>query len=220
VTDPATAAEPADLTPVQYALLDAVKDVALAPEAPAAKYATEQLARLAGEAFGYPLPAPVVREGGLAGFLLGRPVPSPTPLAGTAPIADLAERRRRATGGPVEVEVFPGRVEISPEQAVELGLRPADTEQPTSAQIATDVEGWPFKPGTVVRDEDGDDVAWLDAAPEGVVVRGEIGAEWTRTTTGWSGQTSQWIAQFAPLTVVSVPDAQEACTDETQDGPA
>jgi hypothetical protein len=64
----------AEMTPQQYALLDAARDVALSTEAPAAELAGRHLARMAGETFGYPLPEPVQREGGLAGFLYGRPV--------------------------------------------------------------------------------------------------------------------------------------------------
>ncbi len=65
------AAEPPEITPVQYALLDALRDVALSAEAPSAEYAGREAARLAAAAFGYPLPQ---REGGLASVLYGRPV--------------------------------------------------------------------------------------------------------------------------------------------------
>lgn len=220
--------EPDDITPEQAALLDAVRDVALSNDAMAGEYAGKQLVRLAAAAFGYPLPEPVQREGGIAGVLYGRPiVTNPQTPVGMPPV-DHAARQARATGGTVdpkrirlvgensaEVQTFPGRVEISPEQAVELGLRPADPEQPTSAQIATDVEGWPFKPGTVVRDEDGAEAEWLQAAPHGTVVRTSNGYEWVRHAEGdrWSHEASHAsslaIANQAPVTVVRVPD-QEA----------
>lgn len=63
-----------EVTPVQYALMDAVRDVALSADAPGATYATRHLVRLMAHAFGYPLPEPAEREGGLAGFLYGNPV--------------------------------------------------------------------------------------------------------------------------------------------------
>jgi len=195
---------PAALTPAQYALLDAVKDVASAPEAPAATYATEQLARLASEAFGYPLPPPVVREGGVAGFLFGRPVtPPPQQPAGTAPI-DLAARRARATGSVVV-----------PATSYPIGEHPVGPADP-------EPDGWPFKPGDVVHDsgEDADDAAWLEAAPEDTVVVDYQGTECTRRRAGWSNGTlggtvtSVELADLGPITVVSVPDMDEACTPD------
>jgi len=201
VTDSLTETVP-ELTPEQYALLEALRDVAVSPEAQAAKYATEQLARLAGEAFGYPLPAPVVREGGLAGFFYGNPIRPG--MKDQLSQARAATGKARASGGTVD----PKRLAL----VGGAGAAPGSYDDEVIP-----ASPWPFKPGTVVRDEEGAEVEWLDTAPEGVVVRGEIGAEWTRTKTGWSGQTSEWIAQFAPLTVVSVPDSQEACTDDAPD---
>lgn len=68
--------EPVELTPVQYALLDAVKDVARAADAPAALHAGKQLVRLAADAFDLERPEPeqVVRAGGLSDIIFGRPV--------------------------------------------------------------------------------------------------------------------------------------------------
>lgn len=72
----APAAEPVELTPVQYALLDAVRDVATATDAPAAQYAGKQLVRMAADAFGLERPASetVVRAGGLVDLFYGRPL--------------------------------------------------------------------------------------------------------------------------------------------------
>lgn len=69
-------AEPAELTPVQYALLDAVRDVAMAPAAQAGQHAGKQLVRMAADAFGLERPEPerVVRAGGLADLIYGRPL--------------------------------------------------------------------------------------------------------------------------------------------------
>lgn len=221
---------PEDITPEQAALLDAVRDVALSNDAMAGEYAGKQLVRMVAAAFGYPLPEPVQREGGIAGILYGRPiVTNPQTPVGTASV-DHAARQAGATGGTVdpkrirlvgentyEVQTYPGRVEISPEQAVELGLRPADPEQPTSAQIATDVEGWPFKPGVVVHDEDGAEAEWLDAAPHGVVLRDNTGSIWKPTVIqpgrwidddGGDAASAWLVAERGPLTVVSVPDQE------------
>jgi len=68
--------EPAELTPLQYALLDAVRDVAIAPAAQAGQHAGKQLVRMAADAFGLPRPEPetVVRAGGLADLIYGRPL--------------------------------------------------------------------------------------------------------------------------------------------------
>lgn len=188
--------EPADITPEQAVLLDAVRDVALSNDAMAGEYAGKQLVRLAAAAFGYPLPEPVQREGGVVGFLYGRPiVTNPLAPVGTASVAD-AVLRARATGGIVERPVLVGGRDQGPEVLV-----------PT--------ESWPFKPGVVVRDEDGAEAEWLDAAPEETVVIADDGVEWTRRTTAWfrngggGWMTSLDLAARGPLTVVSVP-AQEA----------
>lgn len=76
---------------------------------------------------------------------------------------------------------------------------------------------WPFAPGDVVRDSgpEGDDAAWLDAAPEGTVVRDEEGDDWTRTEEAWvwspgngpavlTRDSAHLAEKYAPLTVVSV----------------
>lgn len=87
---------------------------------------------------------------------------------------------------------------------LELGLRKAPEVAP-----------WPFKPGTAVRDEDGAEAEWLDAAPEDTVVIADDGVEWTRRVTAWfrtdggGWMTSLDLTARGPLTVVSVPD-QEA----------
>ncbi|GAA4707334.1 hypothetical protein APR04_003786 [Promicromonospora umidemergens] len=95
-------AAPVELTPVQYALLDALREVALSSEAPSGKYAGEQLARLVAAEFGHPLPEPVERDGGLTNFLYGRPiVTNPKTPLGTSPI-DHAARQAQATGGPIK----------------------------------------------------------------------------------------------------------------------
>lgn len=200
-----------ELTPEQYALLDALRDVALSPDAPYAKLATEQIARLAGEAFGYPLPpVDVVRTGGFADIFLGRPMR--TDQLGKFAEGGPIPRRPASAGIPRRV---PGTVELS---VVDSDVTDAEIDDAIKAGVA-DADRWPFGPGTIVRDEDGNEIEWLEAAPEGVVVRSErAGAEWTRTKTGWSGQTSEWISQFAPLTVVSVPDMDEACADDAPAG--
>lgn len=195
MSDPLTTTELVpEITPEQYALLDALRDVAIAPEAPAARYATEQIARLAGEAFGYPVPsAEVVRRGGLADLFYGRPV----------------RVDQLATGGPI-----PRRPTGKGLGAVPSAVIVDELHQPEGDDQASS-EGWPFAPGTVVRDEDGAEVEWLEAAPEGTVVRDELAREWTRDTIGWwsaaatDRSTSLALADLGPLTVVSVPD-QEA----------
>lgn len=186
---------PDDITPEQAALLDAVRDVALSNDAMAGEYAGKQLVRLAAAAFGYPVPEPVQRAGGLVDVVLGKPVNTLRVEGGTLD-------PKRVHVGDV-TRTYPGRVVISPEKAVELGLRKAP-EVP---------EPWPFKPGTVVRDEDGAEVEWLDAAPVGTVVRVAGGYQWTRQDDCWDNAgrlaASLAIAQQAPVTVVSVPE-QEA----------
>jgi hypothetical protein len=70
---------------------------------------------------------------------------------------------------------------------------------------------WPFRPGDYASDSgpDGDDAAWLEAAPIGTVVQDCDGDEWTRRGDLWhmfddsEGRTSVYVAQYAP-TVVSV----------------
>lgn len=192
--------EPAELTPVQDALLDALRDVATTADAPAAMYAGKEVARLAAEALGYPLPAPVEREGGVMGFLYGRPVAPKVEVqpAGVAPVEPL-RRQTRATGGIVD----PSTARLVGEQGTEL----------VPDQAAP--EPWPFKPGTVVRDEDGAEVEWLEAAPDETVVTDRDGTEWARRLMAWFrvGR-DRWIASadlaaHGPITVVSVPD-QEA----------
>lgn len=191
--------EPADITPEQAALLDAVRDVALSTDAMAGEYAGKQLVRLAAAAFGYPLPEPVQREGGVAGFLFGRPiVPNPQAPVGTAPVDHLA-RQERARGGAVD-----------PKRLALVDSR----EQGTEALVPAH-EPWPFGPGTVVRDEDGAEAEWLDAAPEDTVVVDAEGTEWTRSATAWyfvgARTTSLGLARRGPLTVVSV--GKEATRD-------
>ena len=71
---------------------------------------------------------------------------------------------------------------------------------------------WPFAPGQIVRDSgEGDDAAWLDAAPVGTAVQNAEGCEWTRGVHGWFGAHPSWatsadLVEHGPLTVVSVPD--------------
>lgn len=69
-------AEPVELTPVQYALLDAVRDVATAADAPAAMHAGKQLVRMASDVFDLERPESdqVVRAGGLSDIIFGRPL--------------------------------------------------------------------------------------------------------------------------------------------------
>jgi hypothetical protein len=73
---------------------------------------------------------------------------------------------------------------------------------------------WPFAPGDVVRDsgEDGDDTAWLRAAPAGTVVTDSMAVEWTKPGPGksWLADGGAWmrrserLSEFAPVVVVSV----------------
>jgi hypothetical protein len=81
-------------------------------------------------------------------------------------------------------------------------------------------EAWPFAPGDVVRDsgEDGDDAAWLEAAPEWTVVREGDGDTWERRDGAWwygGGNLQPWASAnlsqtYGPLTVVSVPATHAA----------
>jgi hypothetical protein len=215
----AAAVEPAELTPMQYALLDAFKDVALSAEAPGAKYATEQLARLTAEAFGYPLPEPVLREGGVVGFLYGNPRPQNSAASTAEAIA--TARQRRPGGGPVDRKRLALVAEREGEQ---LEVRThADTPTPDEAVDLGTAEPWPFKPGVVVDDAEGAVTEWLDAAPEGTVVVNVAGDEWTndgiapgtevptwirgrdRAVPGFADRiTSAGLADLDPLTVVRV----------------
>lgn len=309
MTDPLTESEPTpELTPEQYALLDALRDVAVSPDATTADLAAKELVRLAAEAFGYPLPVPVPRMGGVAGFLYGNPV-VPNPPAGAASggiaahmarqfaarhdaervlkqhdedwrvsldlertfvgcicrghrpdpaaAADARTQHRahqaaelakagllkvRVSGGivkrlsivgerPAGVVVgatnYAARIVISRAEAAELGLTPPDAA-PVSA-----TEPWPFKPGTLVRDEDGAEAEWLDVAPVGVVVVsaavGTVDRDlWARTAGdhwlcldgGSSWITSPGLAARGPVRVVSVPEPLEACTDDAPAGDA
>jgi hypothetical protein len=63
-----------EIEPVTAALIDAVKDVALYAEAPAADHAGRALVRLLDITLGHPRPEPVEREGGIVGAILGNPV--------------------------------------------------------------------------------------------------------------------------------------------------
>lgn len=75
MSEPDTPGQPTpELTPVQYALLDDVREVAMCAHAPAAQYAGRALVRLLCLELGHPVPQPVEREGGLAGLLYGNPV--------------------------------------------------------------------------------------------------------------------------------------------------
>lgn len=204
--------EPAELTPVQSALLDALRDVALDPDAPTSTYAGKELVRLTVDAFGNPIPKPeVVRQGGLADIWFGRPVRADQ-LATGGPIPD--PRRPMGTGlgaEPLAVVVD----ELHQPEGGELGL-----EQPTSGQIATETEGWPFKPGDVVLDsgEEADHGAWVGAAPDGVILSDHAGDRWKRDESGWwctrNEPTSVRLnshdlhTSWGPLTVVSVPDQE------------
>ncbi|MFI6428488.1 hypothetical protein [Promicromonospora sp. NPDC050880] len=100
---------------------------------------------------------------------------------------------------------------------------------------AQELDAWPFKPGDVVRDsgEDADHGAWLDAAPDGVVVADEKGSKFQQTPNGWFNTEITAVSlvrgaltghelerEHGPLTVVSLPDVQEACTDEAPAGDA
>jgi hypothetical protein len=82
-------------------------------------------------------------------------------------------------------------------------------------------EPWPFAPGDVVRDsgEDGDDAAWLDAAPVGVHVIDRHSNPWRRFPKGWaspkatgdgSGAPSDYLASRGPITVTSLSAARPA----------
>jgi hypothetical protein len=85
-----------------------------------------------------------------------------------------------------------------------------------TGQVGVPVNAWPFAPGDVVRDsgEDGDDAAWLDAAPQRTVVVDSQGTEWTRLGDGWfiadpPVRASRWASlnlneTYGPLSVVSV----------------
>lgn len=162
-TTPTPEVVPAELTPVQYALLDALQAVAGDPVAPAAEYAGKQLVRMAGEALGYPVRTSVL------------PVD----------VADL------------NISVGPFRVRPLGDIRNFVGVRDQAPSEP-----------WPFKPGTVVRDEEGAEVEWLDAAPVGTVVRVANGALWTRQDDCWDNAgrlaASLAIAQQAPVIVVHV----------------
>lgn len=72
-------AEPVELTPLQEALLDAVRDVANTADAPAAQHAGKQLVRMAADAFDLERPESdqVVRAGGLSDIIFGRPLVGP-----------------------------------------------------------------------------------------------------------------------------------------------
>lgn len=72
-TEPAGADEP-QITPVQYALLDDVREIAMCADAPGAEFAARHLVRLLCLELGHPLPEPVQREGGFMGMLYGNPV--------------------------------------------------------------------------------------------------------------------------------------------------
>lgn len=77
-------------TTVQSALLDAVRDVALAELAPAADHAGRALVRLLALELGHPLPEPVERDGGLVNMIYGKPITTETGPRGmqSRPIRD------------------------------------------------------------------------------------------------------------------------------------
>jgi hypothetical protein len=162
----------AELTAQQYALLDAVRDIALAPGNPAAERAAKTLIRLVNIAFDAPEPETVQREGGILGALFGNPI------------------------------------------------------RPDDARHEPTLDQWPFKTGDLVQAIDGpnglDVAGWLDAAPEGTVVRDREDDGWVRVQDGWrfrAGKatsaglvhrvvtSAELAARWAPLTVVSMPQA-------------
>lgn len=74
---------------------------------------------------------------------------------------------------------------------------------------------WPFAPGDVVHDSgpDGDDAAWLEAAPDGTLVNDGDGWDFVRDSGAWWHtdswhMTSERLAERGPLTVVSVEAAR------------
>jgi hypothetical protein len=92
------------------------------------------------------------------------------------------------------------------------------------------VEAWPFAPGDVVRDsgEDGDDTAWLDAAPVGVHVVDRYSNPWRRFPKGWaspkatgdgSGAPSDYLASRGPITVTSLAAARPTAPATPAAGP-
>lgn len=115
---------------------------------------------------------------------------------------------------PIVITVSPETIELLDRMAAQLA-RISEALAPSSAP-----EGWPFKPGDVVRDsgEDADNGAWLEAAPAGVVVVGDGLEHWRRTPEGWFPTYPSAVdivagavpshdleAKYGPMTVVSVP---------------
>jgi len=208
VTDPMTETVP-ELTPEQYALLDAVRDVALSAEAPAAQHAGNQLVRMAAERFGLPIPE---REGGLAEFLFGSLVRTVDADTAEEPCDHASES---GDEGPI----------------ADLGRMPKRWRCDSCGRVRCDAEPWPFKAGTIVRDEDGAEAEWLDAAPAGVVVVSAAvgtldrelwaqtaGDHWLSLDADGSWITSQGLVARGPVRVASVPEPLEACTDDAPAG--
>lgn len=139
-------------------------------------------------------------------------------------LEDARYRQERAKGGVVDpktlaivgepatasidVKTHADKTVITRAEALELGL----------------TDPWPFKPGDAL---DGADGPWLDAAPEGTIVRTPSGDEWMndgtkpgdeiptwrrgrdRTSPGFAARiASSGLAKLGPLTVVRVGEDQ------------
>lgn len=97
----------------------------------------------------------------------------------------------------------------------EISHAAKNAQQANYALTSAPAPEWPFAPGDVMHDSgpDGDDAAWLEAAPEGTLVNDGDGWDFVRDSGAWwhTGSwrmTSERIAERGPLTVVSVEAAR------------
>ncbi|MEU4386594.1 hypothetical protein [Promicromonospora sp. NPDC023805] len=134
-------------------------------------------------------------------------------------LEDARYRQERAKGGPVD----PSRlVLVGEHEGEQLEVR-THADPPAAAGGLGTADPWPFNPGDVVDDIGGAITEWLDAAPEGTIVRTSSGDEWTndgtkpgdalptwirrrdRTSPGFAARSaSPGLVEGGPLTVVTV----------------
>jgi hypothetical protein len=121
-------------------------------------------------------------------------------------------RQERAQGGIVDPNVL-ALVNEREGEGEQLDVRThADPPPPDEATDLAIAEPWPFKPGDVVEEAEGDVTELLDATPVGTVVVDGDGDEWKHeglsTWVGTYRTTTTDVAARGPLTVVKVGEAQ------------
>jgi hypothetical protein len=129
-------------------------------------------------------------------------------------IRNRQEARNRQEDDSVREFVDPNRLALDADREGEqLDVRThADPPTPDEAVDLGTADPWPFKPGDVVEEAEGDVTELLDATPVGTVVVDGDGDEWKHeglsTWVGTYRTTTTDVAARGPLTVVKVGEAQ------------